>query len=82
LHVYDKTTRRLQFFTLARTGRFVDNTRMATGRRDKKRLKTRPKYKQERRLKGRRIKARKKAQHKRGLGRNRARRSRRGQKKK
>jgi hypothetical protein len=53
---------------------------MATGRRDKKRLKNRPKYKQERRLKGRRIKARKKAQHKRGLGRNRARRSRRGQK--
>jgi hypothetical protein len=49
---------------------------MATGRRDKKRLKNRPKYKQERRLKGRRIKARKKAQHKRGLGRNKARRSR------
>jgi hypothetical protein len=67
---------------LARGGGFVDNTRMATGRRDKKRLKKRPKYKQERRLKGRRIKARKKAQHKRGLGRNRARRSRRGQKKK
>jgi hypothetical protein len=55
---------------------------MATGRRDKKKLKDRPKYKVKRRLKGRRMKARKKAAHKRGLGRNRARRSRRGQKKK
>ena len=53
---------------------------MATGRRDKKKLKNRPKYKQERRLKGRRMKARKKAAHKRGLGRNRARRSKRGTK--
>jgi hypothetical protein len=55
---------------------------MASGRRDKKRLKDRPKYKQKRRLKDRRIKARKKAWHKRGLVRSRARRSRRGQKKK
>jgi hypothetical protein len=54
---------------------------MATGRRTKKRLKNRPKFKQERRLKGRRIKARKSAQHKRGLARSKARRSRRGQKK-
>jgi len=51
---------------------------MASGRRDKKKLKNRPKFKQTRRLKGRRIKARKKAQHKRGLGRNKARRSKRG----
>jgi hypothetical protein len=51
---------------------------MATGRRDKKKLKNRPKYKQERRLKGRRIKSRKKAAHKRGLGRNKARRTKRG----
>jgi hypothetical protein len=51
---------------------------MATGRRDKKKLKNRPKYKQDRRLKGRKMKARKKAQHKRGLARNKARRSRRG----
>jgi hypothetical protein len=63
---------------LALTGRFVDNTPMATGRRDKKKLKDRPKYKQKRRLKDRKMKARKKAAHKRGLGRNRARRSKRG----
>ena len=54
---------------------------MATGRRTKQKLKTRPKFKQERRLKGRKIKAKKKAAHKRGLARNKARRSRRGQKK-
>jgi len=66
----------------ARGGSFVDSTRMATGRRDKKRLKNRPKFKQKRRLKDRKTKARKKAWHKRGLGRSRARRSRRGQKKK
>jgi hypothetical protein len=53
---------------------------MATGRRDKKKLKNRPKYKQVRRLKDRRMKARKKAAHKRGLGRNKARRSKRGTK--
>jgi hypothetical protein len=53
---------------------------MATGRRDKKKLKNRPKYKQVRRLKDRRTKARKKAAHKRGLGRNKARRSKRGTK--
>jgi hypothetical protein len=55
---------------------------MATGRRDKKRLKDRPKYKVARRLKGRRMKARKKAAHKRGLGRNKARRQKRGSKRK
>jgi hypothetical protein len=48
--------------------------------RSKKSVKSRPKFKQVRRLKGRRIKARKKAAHKRGLGRSRARRRRRGQK--
>jgi hypothetical protein len=53
---------------------------MATGRRDKKKLSSRPKYKQVRRLKDRRMKARKKAAHKRGLGRNKARRSKRGTK--
>jgi hypothetical protein len=61
-------------------GGFVDNTRMASGRRDKKKLKNRPKYKQERRLKGRRMKARKAAAHKRGMARNKARRRRRGTK--
>jgi hypothetical protein len=65
---------------LALAGGFADNTPMATGRRDKKQLKNRPKYKQKRRLKDRRMKARKKAQHKRGLGRNKARRSKRGSK--
>ena len=54
---------------------------MATGRRDKKKLKNRPKYKIARRLKGRKMKARKKAWHKRGLGRNKARRTRRGKRK-
>ena len=54
---------------------------MATGRRSKKKLSSRPKYKQARSLKGRRMKAKKKAAHKRGLTRSRARRSRRGQKK-
>jgi hypothetical protein len=54
---------------------------MATGRRTKKKLSSRPKFKQARRLKGRRIKAKKKAAHKRGLARSRARRRRRGQKK-
>jgi hypothetical protein len=61
-------------------GGFVDNTRMASGRRTKKKLKDRPKYKQERRLKGRRMKARKAAAHKRGMARNKARRRRRGTK--
>jgi hypothetical protein len=61
---------------------FVDNTRMASGRRDKKKLKNRPKYKQVRRLKGRRMKSRKAAAHKRGLARNKARRRRRGTKQK
>ena len=55
---------------------------MASGRRDKKKLKDRPKFKVKRRLKGRRMKSRKKAQHKRGLGRNKARRARRGTSKK
>jgi hypothetical protein len=53
---------------------------MATGRRNKKKLSSRPKFKQARSLKGRRIKSKKKAAHKRGLARSRARRSRRGQK--
>ena len=55
---------------------------MATGRRNKKKLSSRPKYKQARSLKGRRMKAKKNAAHKRGLARSKARRSRRGQKKK
>ncbi|MEJ7601395.1 MAG: hypothetical protein WKG01_26060 [Kofleriaceae bacterium] len=55
---------------------------MATGRRTKRTLKKRPKYKQERRLKGRKMKAKKNAAHKRGLGRNKARRRTRGVKKK
>ncbi|HWO23141.1 MAG TPA: hypothetical protein VNO30_30575 [Kofleriaceae bacterium] len=54
---------------------------MATGRRSKSKLSSRPKFKQARSLKGRRIKAKKKAAHKRGLARTKARRSRRGQKK-
>ena len=54
---------------------------MASGRRSKKKLSSRPKFKQARSLKGRRIKAKKKAAHKRGTARSRARRSRRGQKK-
>ena len=55
--------------------------RMATGRRTKRKVSSRPKYKQARSLKGRRMKAKKKAAHKRGLARTKARRSRRGQKK-
>ncbi len=55
---------------------------MATGRRTKKKLSNRPKFKQKRRLKDRRMKARKSAAHKRGLGRNRARRKLRGKAKK
>ena len=52
--------------------------RRAMGRRNKKSLKSRPKFKQKRRLRDRRMKARKKAWHKRGLARNKARRRRRG----
>jgi hypothetical protein len=48
---------------------------MATGR-TKRSLKTRPKFKQKRRLKDRKMKAKKKAWHKRGLGRAKARRGR------
>jgi hypothetical protein len=55
---------------------------MATGRRSKSKLSSRPKYKQKRSLKGRRMKAKKKASHKRGLARSKARRASRGQKKK
>jgi hypothetical protein len=54
---------------------------MASGRRTKKSLKSRPKFKQERRLKDRKIKARKKAAHKRGLGRAKARRAARSKRK-
>jgi hypothetical protein len=46
--------------------------------RSKKSVKTRPKYKIVRRLKGRKMKAKKKAAHKRGLGRSKARRRKRG----
>jgi hypothetical protein len=48
--------------------------------RSKRKLKSRPKFKQRRRLKDRRIKAKKAKWHKRGLARNKARRRRRGQK--
>jgi hypothetical protein len=48
--------------------------------RSKSSLKSRPKFKQKRRLKDRRAKAKKAAWHKRGLARNKARRSRRGKK--
>lgn len=51
------------------------------GQRSKRSVKTRPKYKQVRRLKGRKMKAKKKAAHKRGLGRSKARRRNRGKKK-
>lgn len=53
---------------------------MAAGR-TKRSLKTRPKFKQKRRLKDRKMKAKKKAWHKRGLARNRKRRSARGKRK-
>lgn len=46
------------------------------GQRTKRKLKSRPKYKQARSLKGRRMKAKKKAAHKRGLGRAKTRRGR------
>jgi hypothetical protein len=49
--------------------------------RTKRKLKSRPKFKQVRRLKDRRMKSKKKAAHKRGLGRSKARRRNRGQKK-
>jgi hypothetical protein len=52
------------------------------GQRSKSKLKSRPKYKQARSLKGRKMKAKKKAAHKRGLGRSKARRRARGAKKK
>jgi len=55
---------------------------MASAGRTKRKVTSRPKYKQVRRLKGRRMKAKKKAAHKRGLGRNKARRQKRGVKKK
>lgn len=48
--------------------------------RTKRSLKSRPKFKQKRRLKDRKNKAKKAAWHKRGLARNKARRSRRGKK--
>ena len=55
--------------------------RRAMAGRSKRSLKSRPKFKQKRRLKDRRMKARKKAWHKRGLARNKARRRNRGKKK-
>ena len=54
---------------------------MPTGR-TKKKLKSRPSFKQERSLRDRRIKAKKKAAHKRGLHRGKKRRAARGSKKK
>lgn len=66
---------------LSQTGLRITR-RMATGRRTKKKLSNRPKYKQERRLKGRRIKSKKKAAHKRGLARSKTRRRLRGTTKK
>lgn len=54
---------------------------MAAGR-SKSKLKSRPKYKVERALRGRKIKAKKAAAHKRGLARNRKRRKARGTKRK
>lgn len=50
--------------------------------RTKQKLKTRPKFKIARRLKGRKMKAKKAAAHKRGLGKSKARRRARGTKKK
>ncbi len=50
---------------------------MATGRRTKRKLSSRPKIKRARSLKDRRMKARKAASHKRGLARNKAKRRRR-----
>ena len=55
--------------------------RPAMAGRTKRSLKTRPKFKQKRRLKDRRLKAKKSAWHKRGLARNKARRRSRGKKK-
>jgi hypothetical protein len=53
---------------------------MATGR-TKRSLKSRPKFKQKRRLKDRKMKAKKASWHKRGLARNRKRRAARGKRK-
>lgn len=50
--------------------------------RSKRNVKSRPKFKLARRLKGRKMKSKKKAAHKRGLGRSKARRRTRGLKKK
>ena len=51
---------------------------MATGRRNKRKLSSRPKYKIARSLKDRKMKSKKKAAHKRGLNRSKARRAKRG----
>ena len=51
------------------------------GRRTKSSLKSRPKFKQKRRLKDRKMKAKKNAWHKRGLARSKARRAKRGKRK-
>ena len=50
--------------------------------RTKSSLKSRPKFKQVRRLKDRRMKSKKKAAHKRGLGRSKAKRAKRGKRSK
>ncbi|HEY1550440.1 MAG TPA: hypothetical protein VGG28_21580 [Kofleriaceae bacterium] len=51
------------------------------GQRTKRSVKSRPKFKQKRRMKDRKMKARKAAWHKRGTARGKARRARRGKKK-
>jgi hypothetical protein len=55
--------------------------RRAMAGRTKRSLKSRPKFKQKRRLKDRKIKAKKSAWHKRGMGRAKARRAKRGKRK-
>ena len=60
------------------SGTFLHKDRaVATGRRTKSKLSSRPKNKRARSLKGRRMKSRKAAAHKRGLARNKAKRRRR-----
>lgn len=60
-----------------RIGHFFKGLAVASGRRTKRKLTSRPKHKRARSLKDRRMKARKAAAHKRGLARNKAKRRRR-----
>lgn len=60
-----------------RIGHFYKGLAVASGRRTKRKLTSRPKHKRARSLKDRRMKARKAAAHKRGLARNKAKRRRR-----